>query len=61
MERLFSFKKNVFADSVFNLMLVYRKQSVHIQEFSEMLKYLVAAYSIGIIAGYFHRLCPGGK
>ena len=30
---ILSFKKHAFADRVFTLMLVYRKQSVHVQEF----------------------------
>ena len=30
---IFSFKKHAFADRVFTLMLVYRKQSMHMQEF----------------------------
>ena len=30
---ILSLKKHAFADRVFTLMLVYRKQSVHVQEF----------------------------
>ena len=74
---IFSFKKHAFADRVFTLMLFYRKQSMPIQEFSQMLQYLVATYSIDIIVGdfnydilkvsknklfrYFHRSCPDIK
>ena len=35
-------------------MLVYRKQSMQMQEFSQVLQYLVASYSIDIIAGDFN-------
>ena len=51
---ILSFKKHAFADRIFTLMLVYRKQSMHIQEFFQMLQYLLAKYSIGIIAGDFN-------
>ena len=40
---IFSFMKHAFADRVFTLMLVYRKQSKQMQEFSQMLQNLVAA------------------
>ena len=36
------------------LMLVYRKQSMQMQQFSQMWKYLVARYSIDIVAGTFN-------
>ena len=49
---ILSFKKHAFADRIFTLMLVYRKQSMHIQEFFQMLQYLLAN---------FHRQCPDGK
>ena len=55
-------------------MLVYKKQSMHMQEFFQMLQYLLATYSIDIIAGNFNcdllkvsqnksldRRCPGGN
>ena len=51
---ILSFKKHVFGDRVFTLILVYRKQSVHMQVFFQMLKYLLAGNSIDIIAGYFN-------
>ena len=35
-------------------MLVYRKQSMHMQEFFQILQYLLATYSIDIIAGNFN-------
>ena len=35
-------------------MLVYRKQSIHMEEFFQMLQYLLATHSIDIIAGYFN-------
>ena len=35
-------------------MLVYRKQSMQMRKFSQMLQYLVATYSIDIITGYFN-------
>ena len=51
---IFSFKKETFADIVFTLMLVYRKQSMQMQEVSQMLQYLVLTCSIDIIAGDFN-------
>ena len=48
---IFSFKKHAFANRVFTLMLVYRKQFLGMQEFSELMQYLLAAHSIDIIAG----------
>ena len=51
---IFSFKKHAFADRVFTLMLVYRKQSMHMQEFFQMLQYLLATNSIDITAGEFN-------
>ena len=51
---IFEFKKHSFADRVFTLMLVYRKQSMQMQQFSQMWKYLVARYSIDIVAGTFN-------
>ena len=49
---ILSFKIHAFAARIFTLMLVYRKQSMHIQEFFQMLQYLLAN---------FHRQCPDGK
>ena len=37
---ILSFKKQTFANRVFALMLGYRKQSMHMQEFFRMLQYL---------------------
>ena len=51
---IFSFKKDTFAEIVFTLMLVYRNQSMQMQEFSQMLQYLVPTCSIDIIAGDFN-------
>ena len=51
---IFSFKKYAFADRVFTLMLLYRKQSIKMGKFFQMLQYLVATYSIDIIAGDFN-------
>ena len=51
---ILSFKKHDFADRVFTLMLVYRKQSMHMQEFFQMLQYLLATNLIDIIAGAFN-------
>ena len=48
-----SFKKHAFANRIFTLMLVYRKQSMHMQEFL-MLQYLRPTFSIDIIAGDFN-------
>ena len=50
---IFSFKKHAFVDRIFTLMLVYRKQSRHMQEFFQMLQYLLATHSIDIMAGDF--------
>ena len=44
---IFSFKKHVFVDRVFTLMLADRKQSLGVQE-------LLAAHSIDIIGGEFN-------
>ena len=46
-----SFKKYAFVDRVFALMLVYRKESMHMQSFFQMLQYLLATHSIDILAG----------
>ena len=35
-------------------MLVYRKQSLVVQEFSQIMQYLLAAYSVDIIGGDFN-------
>ena len=51
---IFSFKKHAFVDRVFTLMLVYRKQSLGVQEFSHIMQYLLAAYSVEIIGGDFN-------
>ena len=50
---ILSFKKHAFADRALTLMLVYRKQSMNMQEFFHMLQYLLATHSIDIIAGDF--------
>ena len=51
---IFSFKKHAFADRVFTLMLLYRKQSIKMKEFLQMLQYLAVTYFIDIIAGDFN-------
>ena len=51
---IFSFKKVAFVDRVFILMLVYRKQSMQMQEFSRIMQSLEATYSIDVIAGNFN-------
>ena len=51
---IFSFKEHAFVYRVFTLMLVYRKQSLGVQEFSQIIQYLLAAYSIDIIRGDFN-------
>ena len=51
---IFSFKKHAFANRVFTLMLVYWKQSMQMEEFFQMLQYLVATYSIDVIAEDFN-------
>ena len=50
---IFRFTKHAFADRAFTLMLVYRKQSMQMQEFFCMLQYLLVTKSIDIIAGEF--------
>ena len=51
---IFNFKKHDFLDRVFTLMLVYKKQSLGVQEFSQIMQYLLAAYSVDIIGGDFN-------
>ena len=46
--------KHAFAKRVFTLMLVYRKQSMQLHEFFQMLQFLLATYSIDIITGGFY-------
>ena len=53
-ESIFSFKKHAFADRVFILMLLDKKQSMQMEEFFRALEYLVATYYIDIIAGDFN-------
>ena len=45
------FKKQAFPSRAFTLKSVYEKQSMQMQEFFKILQYLVATYSIDIIAG----------
>ena len=49
---ILSLTKHAFADRVFTLMLVYRKQSMQMEQFFQMLQYLLAATSIDIVAGH---------
>ena len=51
---IFSFNKHAFAARVFTLMLVYRKQSMQILGFFQILQYLPATNSIDTIAGNFN-------
>ena len=51
---IFSFQKYVFADKVFTLMLVYREQSLGMQELSQLMQYSLAASSMDIITGDFN-------
>ena len=51
---ILSFKKHAFGERVFTLILIYRKQSMHIQEFFQVLQYLLATNSIDIMAGDFN-------
>ena len=51
---IFSFKKHDFVDIVFTLMLVYKKQSLGVQEFSQIMQYLLPAYSTDIIEEEFN-------
>ena len=45
---ILSLKKHTFTDRVFTLMLVYGKQSRHMEEFFQMLQYLLATNAIYI-------------
>ena len=47
---IFSSKSHAFASKVFTLMLIYRNQSLAMQEFSQLMQYLLVANSIDIIA-----------
>ena len=51
---IFSFKKYDFANRVFILMLICRKQSLGLQEFSQFMEYLLAVNSIHIIVEDFN-------
>ena len=51
---IFSFKKYNFANGVFILMLICRKQSLGLQEFWQFMEYLLAANSINIIVENFN-------
>ena len=44
----------MFANRAFNFMSVYRKQSMHMQSFFQMLQYLLATNSTDIIVGDFN-------
>ena len=48
---ILSLKKYAFASWAFTSIVVYRKQSRHIQEFFQILQYLLATNSIDIIVG----------
>ena len=52
---ILSFKKHAFVDRVFLAMLIYRKQSMLMQEYFQMLQYLLVKNSIEIIAGDFNN------
>ena len=55
---ILSFKKQTFADRLFTfvifLSLLYRKQSMNMQELFELMQYLLATNSIDVIAGDFN-------
>ena len=51
---ILGFAKYAFADRLFTSMLVYRKQFMHMEEFLQMLQYLLPTHSIDIIAGDFN-------
>ena len=51
-----SFKKHAFSNRVFTLMLVYRKQFLGMQEFSQLMQYLLAANSIDISGDFNYDL-----
>ena len=53
---IFSFKKDTFANRLFNLMVVCRKQSLGPQEFSQLMHHLQAAYFIDIIGDFNYDL-----
>ena len=48
---ILSFKRHACADRVLTLTLVYRKQSMHMQELFQKLPYLLPTHSINITAG----------
>ena len=50
---ILSFEKHAFADRLFTLMLFYRKQSMHMQQFFQTLRYLLATNAINVISGDF--------
>ena len=52
-----SFKKHAFVDRLTTLMLVYRKQPMQMQEFFQVLQYLLATQFIDIIVwGFSYNL-----
>ena len=53
---IFSFEKHAVANRVFTLMLVYRKQFLGMQEFSQLMQYLLAANSIDISGDFNYDL-----
>ena len=46
---------NAFADRIFTLMLVFRKQYMPMQEFFQMLQYLLSTESIDVVARDFNH------
>ena len=53
---IFSFKKGTFANRLFNLMVVCRKQSLGPQEFSQLMQHLQAVHFIDIIGDFNYDL-----
>ena len=58
---IFRFTKHAFADRAFTLMLVYRKQSMQMQEFFCMLQYLLVTNSIDIAGEFSYDLLTLSK
>ena len=51
---MFSFRKDVFSEKIITMVLVYRAQSMTLEEFREILDYLIAANAVDLIAGDFN-------
>ena len=51
---ILSFEKHAFADRVFTSMLFYRKQSMHLQQFFQTLRYLLSTNATNVMSGDFN-------